>query len=184
MEVIDLCSGDGWFTLQLARIARRVVAIDIDPDLLEVARHRLNEGGVANCDFVAFAQKSRDVAIGSMVRNAAHGHWIVAFLIARGQCDFQLTRSRNGIVEEQFVEVAKAKEEQGVWCFLLYGVVLPHHRGEILFLHERTTAASAAGYIYPKNTAASSKTFGSSSFCERASSIGAATISVPRREAI
>ena len=53
MDVIDLCSGDGWFTLQIAKIARHVVAIDIDPDLLEVARHRLTEGGVTNCDFVA-----------------------------------------------------------------------------------------------------------------------------------
>jgi ubiquinone/menaquinone biosynthesis C-methylase UbiE len=53
MEVVDLCSGDGWFTLQIARIARHVVAIDIDPSLLEVARHRLTESGVTNCDFVA-----------------------------------------------------------------------------------------------------------------------------------
>ena len=51
MEVIDLCSGDGWFTLQIAKIARHVVAIDIDRNLLEVARHRLNEGGVTNCEF-------------------------------------------------------------------------------------------------------------------------------------
>ena len=35
MDVIDLCSGDGWFTLQIARLARFVVAIDIDPSLLE-----------------------------------------------------------------------------------------------------------------------------------------------------
>lgn len=28
-EVVDLCSGDGWFTLQIAKIARHVVAIDI-----------------------------------------------------------------------------------------------------------------------------------------------------------
>ena len=53
MEVIDLCSGDGWFTLQIAKVARSVVAIDIDHNLLEVARHRLNENGVTNCDFVA-----------------------------------------------------------------------------------------------------------------------------------
>lgn len=53
MEVIDLCSGDGWFTMQIAKVARRVVAIDIDPNLLGLARHRLNEGGVTNCDFVA-----------------------------------------------------------------------------------------------------------------------------------
>jgi SAM-dependent methyltransferase len=53
MEVVDLCSGDGWFTLQIAKIVRHVIAIDIDPNLLEVARHRLAESGVANCDFVA-----------------------------------------------------------------------------------------------------------------------------------
>src|SRR5882757_3521042 len=53
MEVIDLCSGDGWFTLQLAKVARHVIAIDIDPNLLEVARHRLSESGVTNCDFAA-----------------------------------------------------------------------------------------------------------------------------------
>src|SRR5216684_1099623 len=53
MEVIDLCSGDGWFTLQIARIARRVDAVDLDEKLLEVARLRLSENGVTNCRFLA-----------------------------------------------------------------------------------------------------------------------------------
>ncbi|MFZ1211406.1 MAG: class I SAM-dependent methyltransferase [Pseudolabrys sp.] len=53
MDVIDLCSGDGWFTLQIAKIARHVSAIDIDPNLLEVGRHRLLESGVTTCDFIA-----------------------------------------------------------------------------------------------------------------------------------
>ena len=53
MNVIDLCSGDGWFTLQIAKVARHVFAIDIDPNFLEVARHRLLENGVTNCDFIA-----------------------------------------------------------------------------------------------------------------------------------
>jgi len=53
MDVIDLCSGDGWFTLQIAKVAHHVVAIDIDPNMLEVARHRLTEAGIKNCDFVA-----------------------------------------------------------------------------------------------------------------------------------
>ena len=53
MEVIDLCSGDGWFTLQIAKVARHVAAIDIDPTLLEVARLRLMEAGVTNCSFIA-----------------------------------------------------------------------------------------------------------------------------------
>lgn len=53
MDVIDLCSGDGWFTLQIAKVAARVTAVDIDPALLEVARHRLAESSVANCEFAA-----------------------------------------------------------------------------------------------------------------------------------
>jgi len=52
-DVIDLCAGDGWFTLQIAKIANRVVAVDIDPTLLEVARHRLTEGSVTSCEFIA-----------------------------------------------------------------------------------------------------------------------------------
>src|SRR5215813_7220600 len=53
MEVIDLCSGDGWFTLKIAKVARHVSAIDIDPTLLDVARVRLMETGVTNCRFIA-----------------------------------------------------------------------------------------------------------------------------------
>jgi SAM-dependent methyltransferase len=52
MDVIDLCSGDGWFTLQIAQIARHVTAIDIDPALIQASRTRLTERGIANCDFV------------------------------------------------------------------------------------------------------------------------------------
>ena len=52
MTVVDLCSGDGWFTLQIAKRARHVIAIDIDRRLLDVARFRLAESGVTNCDFV------------------------------------------------------------------------------------------------------------------------------------
>jgi ubiquinone/menaquinone biosynthesis C-methylase UbiE len=53
MDVIDLCSGDGWFTLQISKFARHVIAIDIDAAMLEIARNRLSEAGVTNCDFIA-----------------------------------------------------------------------------------------------------------------------------------
>lgn len=52
MDVIDLCAGDGWFTSQIGKIARRVTAIDIDRRFLELARVRLAENGIANCRFV------------------------------------------------------------------------------------------------------------------------------------
>jgi ubiquinone/menaquinone biosynthesis C-methylase UbiE len=78
LDVIDLCSGDGWFTRQIARIAQRVVAIDIDPALIEVARRRLVEGGVTNCEFVtgdaydiaSLAPRPADVVF---MANAFHG---------------------------------------------------------------------------------------------------------------
>ena len=41
MDVLDLCCGDGWFTFPLAKIARSVVAIDIDAVLLEAAKVRI-----------------------------------------------------------------------------------------------------------------------------------------------
>ena len=53
MSAVDLCSGDGWFTLQIAKIAREVTAIDIDPHLLEIARHRLAENGASNVRLIA-----------------------------------------------------------------------------------------------------------------------------------
>lgn len=53
MTAIDLCCGDGWFTLPLAKIVREVTAIDIDPQMLDVARHRLAENQVANVRFIA-----------------------------------------------------------------------------------------------------------------------------------
>jgi ubiquinone/menaquinone biosynthesis C-methylase UbiE len=52
MDVIDLCAGDGWFTLPIARIASHVTAIDIDGTILDAARSRLAQHGAANCDFV------------------------------------------------------------------------------------------------------------------------------------
>jgi ubiquinone/menaquinone biosynthesis C-methylase UbiE len=49
---VDLCAGTGWFTLPMARIARQVVALDIDETLLEAARDRLGDAGLTNCAFV------------------------------------------------------------------------------------------------------------------------------------
>jgi protein-L-isoaspartate O-methyltransferase len=53
MDVIDLCAGDGWFTLQLAKICNSVTAIDIDGNLLKAARIRLAERGhVSNVSLI------------------------------------------------------------------------------------------------------------------------------------
>jgi SAM-dependent methyltransferase len=52
MNAIDLCAGDGWFTLPMAKVAKYVAAIDIDPVLLDQARKRLKDGTATNCDFI------------------------------------------------------------------------------------------------------------------------------------
>ena len=51
-DVVDLCCGDGWFTREMCKLARRVTAIDVDAKQVETARIRLAENGVANCGFV------------------------------------------------------------------------------------------------------------------------------------
>jgi SAM-dependent methyltransferase len=51
MDAVDLCCGDGWFAWQVAKIARHVIAIDIDRALLELARIHLAETGAPNCAF-------------------------------------------------------------------------------------------------------------------------------------
>jgi SAM-dependent methyltransferase len=51
-DVVDLCCGDGLFTAALARVARRVFAIDIDPRMLDLARAKVGVVGATNCVFV------------------------------------------------------------------------------------------------------------------------------------
>ena len=79
MDVVDLCSGDGWFTFPLSRIARSVIAIDIDAALLEAAKVRIAErGGAPNCRFVE--ADAYDIA--KVVRHAVD-HVFTAFQTRR-----------------------------------------------------------------------------------------------------
>jgi ubiquinone/menaquinone biosynthesis C-methylase UbiE len=50
-EVVDLCCGDGLFTIPLARMVRHVTAIDLDPEMLAVARGHAVAEGITNCTF-------------------------------------------------------------------------------------------------------------------------------------
>lgn len=75
---IDLCCGDGLFTLALARIARAVIAIDLDPAMLEKARAKLDAAGIANCDLVLgdaydVAALARRPAAFVLMANTFHG---------------------------------------------------------------------------------------------------------------
>jgi ubiquinone/menaquinone biosynthesis C-methylase UbiE len=51
-EVVDLCCGDGLFTIPLARIVRHVAAIDLDPKLMAIVRDRAFAEGLTNCTFI------------------------------------------------------------------------------------------------------------------------------------
>jgi ubiquinone/menaquinone biosynthesis C-methylase UbiE len=78
VSAIDLCAGDGWFTLPMARIARHVLAVDIDATLLNVAKQRISEAGLNNCEFVvANAYDLNALVTGPvdyvLIANAFHG---------------------------------------------------------------------------------------------------------------
>jgi SAM-dependent methyltransferase len=78
MEAVDLCCGDGLFTVPLAMICRRVVAIDIDRGVLALARAKVTGAGAANCDLVegdacAIAEFVRQPVDVVLMANTFHG---------------------------------------------------------------------------------------------------------------
>lgn len=77
-DVVDLCSGDGWFTREIAQSARRVTAIEIDESLLEHSRRILTQAGISNVDFIAGDAYEITTLVGRKVdyvflANAFHG---------------------------------------------------------------------------------------------------------------
>jgi 2-polyprenyl-3-methyl-5-hydroxy-6-metoxy-1,4-benzoquinol methylase len=98
MTAVDLCAGDGWFTLPMARCASHVVAIDIDGTLLERARLRLSKARLSNCEFrqtdaFDLAETMSKPADFVFLANAFHGvpdqmglSRIVAAILAPGGC--------------------------------------------------------------------------------------------------
>ncbi len=52
-DAIDLCAGDGWFTVPIAKRSRHVFAIDIDEEMLARARRRCGENRIGNASFIA-----------------------------------------------------------------------------------------------------------------------------------
>lgn len=82
---------------------------------------------VANGDAFAGFDEFGHVGAGAVVGDAAHGD-VAAF----GEGDVEEGRGLAGVVEEHFVEVAEAEEEEGVGGKLAADVlVLAHHGGEL-----------------------------------------------------
>jgi ubiquinone/menaquinone biosynthesis C-methylase UbiE len=76
--VVDLCCGDGLFTIPLARTVRRVAAIDLDPAMLALARDRAVAEGLTNCTFTVgdaydLAKLVADHVDWVLIANTFHG---------------------------------------------------------------------------------------------------------------
>ena len=63
MVAVDLCCGDGLFTVPLACIAKRVYAIDIDPAMLDRVWARVAEARVDNSVFVVADAMAVDAVV-------------------------------------------------------------------------------------------------------------------------
>ena len=82
-SVLDLCCGDGHFTVPLAHIVGgmgRVMAIDLDHDLLEKAKYRASRAGISNgtirwieCDACALHSVLPHAPDYVLVANTFHG---------------------------------------------------------------------------------------------------------------
>ena len=81
---------------------------------------------LADGDLEALADELGDVVVGRVIRHAAHGDGRALFLVARGQRDLQLARGDHGVLEEELVEVAQAKEQKRAGMLFLDRGVLPH----------------------------------------------------------
>ena len=99
-------------------------------DELNVTRFDL----IGNRDTVAAPDQPREIGVGGVGRDAAHGNLRALFLIARGQGNLQFARAHNGVFKKHLVEVAKTEENQSVGMLFLDGGVLPHQRRG-LFIH-------------------------------------------------
>ena len=79
MTVVDLCCGDGWFTVPLARIGGgRVHAIDIDPEMIEQTRAALAAAGASALSLIVadgrnLARVIADPVDAVLIANTFHG---------------------------------------------------------------------------------------------------------------
>jgi len=78
MDVVDLCCGDGLFTVPLALLARRCIAIDIDRGMLAATRQKLDAAGTANYDLIEgdaydISERVRQLVHFVLIANTFHG---------------------------------------------------------------------------------------------------------------
>ncbi|WP_291064632.1 protein-L-isoaspartate O-methyltransferase [Hydrogenophaga sp.] len=80
-KVLEIGSGSGYLTALLAHMAKRVLALEIDPDLARQARHNLQRAGIGNVDLRCadacangFAACSAEAPFNAIVLGASVAH--------------------------------------------------------------------------------------------------------------
>ena len=86
---------------------------------------------IADGHMVALVHELGQIGLRRMPGHAAHGHGVLAVLAAAGQGDLQFARRGDGVIEEEFVKVAHAVEEQGIGMLGLDAQVLLEHGREL-----------------------------------------------------
>src|SRR5689334_15898807 len=124
------CSEEGVF-LRLEDVQIRGRAGRDDP--YHLAAHQTLAGAgllhlIANGDLVAGAQEAGDVSFRRVKRDAAHGNGLAALAIAGSEGNLKFLGGNQGVLVEEFIEVAQTKQEQRVRVALLDGLILPHQR--------------------------------------------------------
>lgn len=80
---------------------------------------------VADSDFFSCTEEFIDIVFAGVVGDAGHGH-----AVAGGEGDAHDGGGFFGVFEEEFIEVAEAEEEEGIWEeFGAYLEILLHHGG-------------------------------------------------------
>ena len=83
---------------------------------------------LADGDLEALLEEALHVRARGVVRHARHRDLVVRALVARGERQVERARGHDGVLEEELVEVAHAKEQERVRMRRLRVEVLAHHR--------------------------------------------------------
>src|SRR3984957_8407120 len=83
---------------------------------------------IADGDLESCADETRDIAVGGVIRDAAHGNRLALFAIARRECDLEFARCEDCVFVEQFVEIAEAEEKESVGIAGFDRLILLHQR--------------------------------------------------------
>ncbi|MDC0357449.1 methyltransferase domain-containing protein [Oligoflexia bacterium] len=71
-HVLEICTGAGFDTAALARVATQVTSIEADPQLAQMAEHNLKLQGVENCKIIV---GKAEAALGNLDLNQFDGIW-------------------------------------------------------------------------------------------------------------